>query len=186
MSLALPELLGTDRSAEAADGSEARADRTTVLAFLLDDTTEAALRGGLVDNLSSVQIRRGGIKGAVRALKSEISPRVLLVDISGIEDDPIKALDELASVCSPEIKVIVIGDRSDIEFYRLVTRRLGVDEYLRKPLTRDAVSYLIGPIHRRCRAWPGPQPWWPRDRRLRRSGRDWRDHGCRQPSDPGR
>ncbi len=74
-----------------------------------------------------------------------MSPRVLLVDISGVDEDPIKALDGLASVCSPDVKVIVLGDRSDIEFYRLVTKRLGVDEYLRKPLTRDAVSFLIGP-----------------------------------------
>ena len=74
-----------------------------------------------------------------------MSPRVLLVDISSVDEDPIKTLDELASVCSPDVKVIVLGDRSDIEFYRLVTKRLGVDEYLRKPLTRDAVSFLIGP-----------------------------------------
>ncbi len=144
MSSLLEQITGSERSSEATGEREA-AERSTVLAFLLDDATESALRGGLVDHLSSVQIRRGGIKGAVRALRTELSPRVLLVDISGIEDDPIKALDELASVCSPDIKVIVLGDRSDIEFYRLVTRRLGVDEYLRKPLTRDAVSYLIGP-----------------------------------------
>lgn len=120
-------------------------DRAAAMAFLLDDNTESALRGGLADQLNSVTIRRGGIRAAIRALKNEASPRVLLVDLSGIEDDPIKALDELAAVCSPDIKVIVLGDRADIEFYRLVTRRLGVDEYLRKPLTRDAVSSLIGP-----------------------------------------
>ena len=120
-------------------------DRSAAMAFLLDDHTESALRGGLADQLSSVNIRRGGIRAAVRALKNEQSPRVLLVDVSGLEDDPVKALDDLAAVCSPDIKVIVLGDRADIEFYRLVTRRLGVDEYLRKPLTRDAVSSLIGP-----------------------------------------
>ena len=133
---------GLSAEAPAREGSN---DRSAVMAFLLDDATESALRGGLADQLSSVQIRRGGIKAAVRALKSEESPRVLLVDLSGIEGDPIKALDELSAVCSPDIKVIVLGDRADIEFYRLITRRLGVDEYLRKPLTRDAVSSLIGP-----------------------------------------
>jgi len=142
---ALTQITAVDPSTDGTELRDGAGDRDAVLAFLLDDATESALRGGLVDQLSSVQIRRGGIKGAVRALRTELSPRVLLVDISGIEDDPIKALDELASVCSPDIKVIVLGDRSDIEFYRLVTKRLGVDEYLRKPLTRDAVSFLIGP-----------------------------------------
>lgn len=145
MQSALNSLATSDQSAEGAEGGDGTGDRITALAFLLDDATEAALRGGLIDQLSSVQIRRGGIKGAVRALKNELSPRVLLVDISGVDDDPVRVLDELASVCSPDIKVIVLGDRSDIEFYRLVTKRLGVDEYLRKPLTRDAVSFLIGP-----------------------------------------
>ncbi|MDT7952133.1 MAG: P-loop NTPase [Acetobacteraceae bacterium] len=145
MQPALTQITAVDPSTDGTELRDGAGDRDAVLAFLLDDATESALRGGLVDQLSSVQIRRGGIKGAVRALRTELSPRVLLVDISGIEDDPIKALDELASVCSPDIKVIVLGDRSDIEFYRLVTKRLGVDEYLRKPLTRDAVSFLIGP-----------------------------------------
>ncbi len=120
-------------------------DRASAMAFLLDDNTESALRGGLAEQINSMVIRRGGIRAAVKALKNEPSPRVLLVDVSGLEDDPVKALDDLAAVCSPDIKVIVLGDRADIEFYRLVTRRLGVDEYLRKPLTRDAVSSLIGP-----------------------------------------
>ncbi len=126
-------------------GTLGAGDRAAAMAFLLDDNTESALRGGLAEQLNSVSIRRGGIRAAVRTLKNEPSPRVLLVDVSGLEDDPVKALDDLAAVCSPDIKVIVLGDRADIEFYRLVTRRLGVDEYLRKPLTRDAVSSLIGP-----------------------------------------
>ena len=146
MSAVMTQASQSDRSGDQSKTQDGAAERSTVLAFLLDDATESSLRGGLVDHLSSIQIRRGGIKAAVRALKTEISPRVLLVDISGIEGDPIKALDELASVCSPDIKVIVLGDRSDIEFYRLVTRRLGVDEYLRKPLTQDGVSSLIGPL----------------------------------------
>lgn len=134
-----------DDAASEAQTRTAQGDRIAAMAFLIDDQTESALRGGLADQLSSVNIRRGGIRAAVRALKNEASPRVLLVDVSGLEDDPVKALDGLAAVCSPDIKVIVLGDRADIEFYRLVTRRLGVDEYLRKPLTRDAVSSLIGP-----------------------------------------
>ena len=147
MSSVMTQSPSVDRSlADTSKTQDGAAERSTVLAFLLDDSTESTLRGGLVDHLSSIQIRRGGIKAAVRALKTELSPRVLLVDISGIDGDPIKALDELASVCSPDIKVIVLGDRSDIEFYRLVTRRLGVDEYLRKPLTQDGVFSLIGPF----------------------------------------
>jgi pilus assembly protein CpaE len=138
------------------DGSAARADRPSIasadgqlgraaaVAFISDDATEAALRGGLVELIGAVQIRRGGVRAACHALETEASPRVLVVDVSGTED-PLKELDALAAVCEPDTKVLVIGERTDIEFYRDVTRHLGIDEYLTKPLTRDKVSTLVGP-----------------------------------------
>ena len=118
--------------------------RAAALAFIRDDATEAALRGGLVNIMGTLQVRRGGLLAAARALETEMSPRVLIIDVSGLED-PIRSLDGLARVCAPDTKVLVIGDRIDIEFYRDVTRHLGVDEYLSKPLTRDTVSTLVGP-----------------------------------------
>lgn len=136
----------TLKDAEAATTpADPQDDRVAAVAYLIDDSTETVLRGGLGEQLANTQIRRGGIRAACRTLKSEPSPRVLIVDISGEEDDPVKALDALAAVCAPDIKVLVLGERSDIEFYRLITRRLGVDEYLRKPLTRDGVASLIVP-----------------------------------------
>jgi pilus assembly protein CpaE len=132
----------TEHAAQAsADG---RLDRAAALAFVRDDSTEAALRGGLVELMGDLQIRRGGIRAASRALETEDSPRVLVVDISGVSD-PLRELDMLAAVCAPDTKVLVIGERTDIEFYRDVTRHLGIDEYLSKPLTRDSVSTLVGP-----------------------------------------
>jgi pilus assembly protein CpaE len=124
--------------------SEGQPGRAAAIAFITDDTTEAALRGGLVESMGSVQVRRGGVRAACRALESGASPRVLVVDVTGVED-PVKELDKLALVCEPDTKVLVIGERTDIAFYRDVTRHLGIDEYLSKPLTRDKVSTLIGP-----------------------------------------
>lgn len=134
----------TSRSSTGAPIPDGQLDRVTAMAFVADEATEAALRGGLSEFLGSLQIRRGGIRAAAKALEHEISPRVLIVDVSGL-DDPIGALDALAAVCAPDAKVLVVGERADIEFYREVTRHLGVDEYLTKPLTRDGVSTLIGP-----------------------------------------
>jgi pilus assembly protein CpaE len=44
--------------------------------------------------------------------------------------------------------VLVIGDSQDLDFYRELTRGLGVTEYLSKPLTRDRVARLFGPVVR--------------------------------------
>jgi len=123
---------------------DATTDRIAAEAYVIDDETDAALRGGLSEFLGSLQVRRGGIRAAAKAMEKHISPRVLIVDVSGVSD-PVRELDALASVCAPDTKVLVIGDRQDLNFYREVTRHLGVDEYVPKPLTRDSANALIGP-----------------------------------------
>jgi len=41
--------------------------------------------------------------------------------------------------------VLVIGDRADMNFYRSLTRDLGVAEYLYKPLAKEMVARMFGP-----------------------------------------
>lgn len=119
-------------------------DRPRFIAFIADENSESALRGGLSDLIEGMQVRRGNIRSATKALERETTPRVLLVDIAGVED-PVAALDELASVCTPDVRVLVVGEQTGIGFYRELTRDMGVAEYIHKPLTRDAVARLFGP-----------------------------------------
>jgi pilus assembly protein CpaE len=70
---------------------------------------------------------------------------VLIVDISGT-DQPLAALGELSDVVEPDVRVLVIGDRDDLNFYRQITRGLGVLEYLYRPLMRDMVARYFGPL----------------------------------------
>jgi pilus assembly protein CpaE len=124
--------------------TEAGPDRVPLLAFLADEESEAMFRAGLAERLDSIQVRRGGVRAAIRALERERTPRVLVVDLSG-EDNPLGALDSLAQVCEPDVTVLAIGEHGDIGFYREMTRDLGIAEYLVKPLTRDNVARLFGP-----------------------------------------
>lgn len=119
-------------------------DRPGCLAYIVDEASEAALRGGLPEILGDIQLRRGNIHAAIRALAQEPTPAILLVDISGVAD-PMQALETLATVCTPNMRVLVIGDQTEIGFYRQLIRNLGVAEYLHKPLTRDMVARLFGP-----------------------------------------
>jgi pilus assembly protein CpaE len=119
-------------------------DRPAFLAFVADEASEAALRGGLPDTLGVLQFRRGDIRTAIRLLEREPTPEVLLVDIAGIAE-PLQALEMLSGVCTPDVRVMVIGEQAEIGFYRRLTRELGVLEYLHKPLTRDMVARLLGP-----------------------------------------
>ena len=72
------------------------------------------------------------------------SPEVLIVDITG-EDAPLAALHDLSEVVEPSTRVLVVGDRADMNFYRSLTRDLGVAEYLYKPLAKEMVARMFGP-----------------------------------------
>lgn len=117
--------------------------RAGFLAFLADEDSESALRGGLAEIGGTLQVRRGDARTAARLLEREPTPDLLLVDISGL-DEPIAALEALAGVCTPDVRVLVVGEQTDIAFYRQLTRELGIAEYLSKPLTRDNVARLFG------------------------------------------
>lgn len=119
-------------------------DRPAFLGFVEDEATETAVRGGLAELGPLLQLRRGGIRTAARALAEEPTPRVLLVDVSGV-DDTFAALDALAAVCTPDVRVLVVGEESGIGFYRQLTRDMSVADYIHKPVTRDAVARIFGP-----------------------------------------
>jgi pilus assembly protein CpaE len=123
-----------------------RPDRLTVLAFLGDTATEQVLRDGLGDLVANgIDVRRGTVRTAISAMAKLATPEVLIVDISG-EDQPLHALGELSDVVEPGVRVLVIGDTDDVDFYRHITRGMGVMEYIFKPITREAVARHFAPL----------------------------------------
>lgn len=142
--MAAAETAAAPRDAAAATRAPVGADRPGFVAFVADEATETTLRAALGHVAEGMQLRRGNIRAATKALEREATPQVLLVDIAGVED-PAAALDALAGVCTPDMRVLVVGDRDDMGFYRELTRDLGVAEYACKPLTRDAAASLFGP-----------------------------------------
>jgi len=127
-------------------GMVSRPDRLTVLAFLGDPATEQVLRDGLGDLAGNgMDIRRGTVRTAIAAMSKMQTPEVLIVDISG-EEQPLHALGELSDVVEPGVRVLVIGDTDDVDFYRHITRGMGVMEYIFKPITREAVARYFAPL----------------------------------------
>ncbi len=130
----------------APDGMGGRPDRLTVLAFLGDPATEQVLRDGLGDMpANGMDIRRGTVRTAIAAMAKMQTPEVLIVDIAG-EEQPLHALGELSDVVEPGVRVLVIGDTDDVDFYRHITRGMGVMEYIFKPITREAVARHFAPL----------------------------------------
>ncbi len=131
---------------------DAPTTRTSVLAFATDAETEAVLREALMAEQSEgVDVRRGGLDEATRALQRTASPHVLVVDITG-NPQPLIALSELSQLVEPEVRVLVVGDRDDLGLYRSLTQQLGVLEYLFKPLNKEMVRQHFGPVVNRQKA----------------------------------
>ena len=94
---------------------------------------------------ATLLIKPAGLAGAVEFYQNEPTPSLVMVEC--VEPAPVLLglLDELAEVCDPGTKVIVIGAANDIALYRELMRR-GVNEYLTPPLQPlqiiDAISAL--------------------------------------------
>ena len=125
-----------------ADGS--LAERAKFIAFVSDAASEIALRDGLSEVMpGEIDIRRMPFRQALALLRKIPTPQIILVDISG-EEQPVSLLVDLSEIVEPDVRVLVIGDREDMNFYRQVTRGLGVLEYLYKPLARSMVARHFG------------------------------------------
>jgi pilus assembly protein CpaE len=122
-----------------------RAITPTAMIFIRDRDAESAVH----QSLNSLGIRdaefiSGNIQNAVSDLAKRPSPRLLIVDISGV-DDPATHVNELAEVCEPNTGIVVIGDSNDIILYRHL-KQAGVVEYFFKPLIGDLVTRTCSTI----------------------------------------
>ncbi|HEY4250325.1 MAG TPA: pilus assembly protein [Roseomonas sp.] len=132
-----------------------RADRKRIVCFATDAETEAALRDGFADPAQEApDVRRGDIAAAIAAMRRMPTPYTLLVDVSG-HPQPLAALDDLSNVVEPDVRVLVIGDRHDLGFYRHLTRGLGVADYLYKPVSATMIAETFRPLVSSRRA---PEP----------------------------
>jgi pilus assembly protein CpaE len=118
---------------------------TDLLGFATDPETETALREGLSGVIEATpRIRRGNIRQAIQFLRNAPMPSALAVDVSG-ETNPLAALEDLTQLVPPDVTLLVVGERQDMDFYRRLSRGLGVSEYLFKPLTAEIVARNFGP-----------------------------------------
>lgn len=98
-------------------------------------------------------IQLGGIMAAVQVYQSQATPNVLLVESHGSRDVILSELAELAQVCQPDSKVIVIGHLNDVVLYRELIRQ-GVSEYLVAPLHQMQIIETIAGLFQNPKATP--------------------------------
>ncbi len=112
-----------------------------LLSFLTEAGTAALVSALLGPQAAAGRIQPGGIAGAIAFLKDNASPKVLLIDISGVSE-PMARIDALAEVCAPGTIVIALGQANDVSLYRDL-KAAGIFEYLVKPLAPETLKNAI-------------------------------------------
>jgi pilus assembly protein CpaE len=82
---------------------------------------------------ASTVVQPGGLAGAVVYYQNQPTPSLIIVESGDPAPVLVGLLDQLAEVCDPGTKVIVIGRSNDIALYRELMKR-GVSEYLVPPI----------------------------------------------------
>ena len=124
--------------------------RVSIQAFCENADTAAAMQAAGEDrrmDKAHLKIQMGGIAAAAEAYRNAPTPNVVVIESESRHDELLTGLDELAHVCDPGTRVIVVGRTNDITLYRELVRR-GVSEYLMAPIgvldLVRAVSSLFG------------------------------------------
>jgi pilus assembly protein CpaE len=115
------------------------------LVFVRDRDSEGVIRQSLSDlGVENVQFVPGTVETATAALAQQPSPRLLIVDVSGVAD-PTARINELANVCEPNTGVVVIGENNDIRLYREL-KEIGIAEYFFKPIVGAIITRVCNSI----------------------------------------
>jgi pilus assembly protein CpaE len=130
--------------------------RVNIHAFCDNPHTVQAMQAAAADRRMSrahVTIQLGGIMAAVQVFQSQPTPNVLIVESNSQRDMILAELAQLAQVCGPDTKVIVIGQLNDVILYRELVRQ-GVSEYLVTPLNQLQMIETIAAIYRDPKSKP--------------------------------
>jgi pilus assembly protein CpaE len=111
------------------------APRVSVQVFCVTEATATTSRAAAEDRRlakAHLSVHMGGIEAAIEAYHKAPTPNVIIIETEG-HSDILVGLDDLAGVCDPGTRVIVIGTAADITPYRELIRR-GVNDYVIGPV----------------------------------------------------
>ena len=111
------------------------APRVSVQVFCVTEATANTSRAAAEDRRlakAHLSVHMGGIEAAIEIYHKAPTPNVIILETEG-NTDILAGLDDLAGVCDPGTRVIVIGTAHDIAPYRELVRR-GVNDYVIGPV----------------------------------------------------
>ena len=120
--------------------------REKFIGFVCDEASALALHEALGGALpEDCRIHVQPFRAALAKLEAMSTPEIVLIDMSS-EEQPINAMTELADAVDAGTIVLGIGDIQNVNFYRTITKGMGITEYLPKPLSRAALEKNFLPV----------------------------------------
>ena len=124
----------------------APAPRVSVQAFCTTEEAATAVRAAGKDRRlgkAHLTVKMGGVAAAIDTYHGAPTPNVILLESDG-SSDILDGLDDLADVCDPGTRVVIIGNENDDVPYRELMRR-GINDYMVGPVsTLDVVRAVCG------------------------------------------
>ncbi|MEM1395936.1 MAG: pilus assembly protein CpaE [Pseudomonadota bacterium] len=123
--------------------------RISIHAFCESDETTALLERAAIDRRLSkthLTMHMGGIGKAVDHFQTNVTPNLIILETLSGGSELLAKLGELAEVCDPSTKVIVIGCVNDIALYRELMRA-GISEYIVNPYSPLQVIRAISTLY---------------------------------------
>ena len=103
-----------------------------------------------------VVVKMGGLAEACQVYQSQPTPSLIMVESLDAPNQMVSYLDQLAEVCDPGTKVVVLGASNDIALYRELMQR-GVSEYLVPPFTPLQIARTVNTLYADPSAFVGRQ-----------------------------
>ncbi len=133
-----------DGTAPSADDHIAPVPRISVQAFCETEAIADIVKAAGQDRRlakAHLTVKMGGVAAAIEAYGAMPTPNVIILQSDG-DSNILDGLDQLASVCDPGTRVVVIGSDQDEVPYRQLVRR-GVNDYIVGPVeTLDIVRAI--------------------------------------------
>ena len=93
----------------------------------------------------NLRINSGGVSAAANMFAGSPTPNLLILETRADAAVLLEELSELASVCDPDTRVVIVGHVNDVSLYRELIRN-GVSEYIVAPVSMADVIGVISTI----------------------------------------
>lgn len=123
--------------------------RISIHAFCETPATTALIEKASVDRRLSkahLTMHMGGIAKAVDQFQTSATPNLILLETLASGAEIFAQLGELAEVCDPSTKVVIIGQVNDIILYRELIRQ-GISEYIVRPQSPLQIIKTIADLY---------------------------------------